>query len=85
MFPVQALPCILHNVPSNPDLKWTVKACQRLVDLTSRDTHLLLKRVAQTKWLKGTLTLRSDRFRERSDVNGELHGSLCGCQGTAKF
>ncbi|XP_045115779.1 tudor domain-containing protein 7B-like isoform X2 [Portunus trituberculatus] len=45
--PHQALPCILHNVPSNPDLKWTVKACQRLVDLTSRDTHLLLKVVSQ--------------------------------------
>ncbi|MPC28735.1 hypothetical protein E2C01_021946 [Portunus trituberculatus] len=43
------------------------------------------QRVEQTKWLKGTLTLRSDRFREKSDVTGELCGSLCGHQGTAKF
>ncbi|MPC62595.1 hypothetical protein E2C01_056682 [Portunus trituberculatus] len=43
------------------------------------------QRVAQTKWLEGTLTLRSDRFRERSDVTGEPCGSLCGRQGTAKF
>ncbi|MPC57621.1 Dedicator of cytokinesis protein 9 [Portunus trituberculatus] len=35
--------------------------------------------------LKGTLTLHSDRFRERSDVTGELRGSPCGCQGSAKF
>ncbi|MPC65191.1 hypothetical protein E2C01_059322 [Portunus trituberculatus] len=43
------------------------------------------QRVVQAKWLKGTLTLRSDRFRERSDVTGELCGLPCGCQGTAKF
>ncbi|MPC60335.1 hypothetical protein E2C01_054378 [Portunus trituberculatus] len=43
------------------------------------------QRVAQTKWLKGTLTLHSDRFRERSDVTGEPCGSPCGRQGTAKF
>ncbi|MPC09011.1 hypothetical protein E2C01_001611 [Portunus trituberculatus] len=43
------------------------------------------QRVAQTKWLKGTLTLLSDRFRERSDVTRELRGSPCSRQGTAKF
>ncbi|MPC17218.1 WD repeat-containing protein 6 [Portunus trituberculatus] len=43
------------------------------------------QRVTQTKWLKGTLTLCSDRFRERSDVTGEPCGSLCSRQGTAKF
>ncbi|MPC56896.1 hypothetical protein E2C01_050863 [Portunus trituberculatus] len=43
------------------------------------------QREAQTKWLKGTLTMRSDRFRERSDVTGEQRGSLCSRQGTAKF
>ncbi|MPC09223.1 hypothetical protein E2C01_001825 [Portunus trituberculatus] len=43
------------------------------------------QRVAQTKWLKGTLTLRSDKFRERSDVTGELRGLLCAHQGAAKF
>ncbi|MPD04314.1 hypothetical protein E2C01_099994 [Portunus trituberculatus] len=43
------------------------------------------QRVAQTKWLKGTLTLRSDKFRERCDVTGEPHGSPCGRQETAKF
>ncbi|MPC48493.1 hypothetical protein E2C01_042267 [Portunus trituberculatus] len=43
------------------------------------------QRVAQTKWLKGILTLHSDRFRERSDSTGELHGSPCGSQGTTKF
>ncbi|MPC40485.1 hypothetical protein E2C01_034045 [Portunus trituberculatus] len=32
------------------------------------------QRVAQTKWLKGTLTLHSDRFRERSNITGEPHG-----------
>ncbi|KAK8390364.1 hypothetical protein O3P69_010208 [Scylla paramamosain] len=45
--PHQALPCHLYKVPSNPDLKWTVKACQRLVELTSQDTPLLLKVVSQ--------------------------------------
>ncbi|MPC45968.1 hypothetical protein E2C01_039674 [Portunus trituberculatus] len=43
------------------------------------------QRVEQAKWLKGTLTLRSDRFRERSDVTGEPRGSPCGHQGTTKF
>ncbi|MPC19808.1 Transmembrane protein 184C [Portunus trituberculatus] len=43
------------------------------------------QRVAQTKWLKGTLTLCYDKFRERSDVTGEPCGSPCGRQGTAKF
>ncbi|MPC90722.1 hypothetical protein E2C01_085719 [Portunus trituberculatus] len=43
------------------------------------------QRVAQTKWLKGTLTLHSDRFRKRSDFSGELLGSPCGHQGTIKF
>ncbi|MPC51953.1 hypothetical protein E2C01_045811 [Portunus trituberculatus] len=43
------------------------------------------QRVAQTKWLKWTLTPHSDRFRERSDITGELRGSLCSRQGTAKF
>ncbi|MPD06739.1 hypothetical protein E2C01_102564 [Portunus trituberculatus] len=40
------------------------------------------QRVAQTKWLKRTLKLCSDRFR---DVTGEPRGSPCGRQGTAKF
>ncbi|MPC12906.1 hypothetical protein E2C01_005622 [Portunus trituberculatus] len=43
------------------------------------------KKVAQSKWLKETLTLRSDRFRERSDVTGEPRGSPCGCQRIAKY
>ncbi|MPC22612.1 hypothetical protein E2C01_015629 [Portunus trituberculatus] len=43
------------------------------------------QRVSQTKWLKGTLTLHSDRFRERSDITGDPRGTPCGCQGTAKF
>ncbi|MPC50045.1 hypothetical protein E2C01_043866 [Portunus trituberculatus] len=43
------------------------------------------QRVAQTKWLKGTLTLCSDRFRERSDVPGEPRGLLCSHQGAVKF
>ncbi|MPC43807.1 hypothetical protein E2C01_037462 [Portunus trituberculatus] len=46
---------------------------------------LVEQRVAQTKWLEGTLTLRSDRFKERSDVTGEPCGSPCGHQETAKF
>ncbi|MPD06094.1 hypothetical protein E2C01_101881 [Portunus trituberculatus] len=41
--------------------------------------------VAQTKWLKGTLTLHSDRFREGPDVTGEPRGSPCAHQATAKF
>ncbi|MPC32220.1 Calcium/calmodulin-dependent protein kinase type II delta chain [Portunus trituberculatus] len=41
---------------------------------------LVEQRVTQTKWLKRTLKLHSDRFRERSDVTGE---PLCGHQGTA--
>ncbi|MPD03019.1 hypothetical protein E2C01_098634 [Portunus trituberculatus] len=43
------------------------------------------QRVAQTKWLKGTPTLPSDRVGERSDVTGEPRGSPCSCPGTAKF
>ncbi|MPC79060.1 hypothetical protein E2C01_073572 [Portunus trituberculatus] len=43
------------------------------------------QRVTQTKWLKGTLTLSSDRFRERSDVTREQCGLLCVRQGTVKF
>ncbi|MPC91114.1 hypothetical protein E2C01_086130 [Portunus trituberculatus] len=46
---------------------------------------LVEQRVAQTKWLKGILTLHSDRFREKSDITGELRGSLCSHQGFAKF
>ena len=45
---VQALPCCLDKVPSNPELKWTAQACQRLLDLTPPDTPLLLK---VTTWL----------------------------------
>ncbi|KAK8404627.1 hypothetical protein O3P69_007705 [Scylla paramamosain] len=45
--PHQALPCCLDNVPSNPELKWTTQACQRLLDLASPDTPLLLKVVSE--------------------------------------
>lgn len=45
--PHQALPCCLDNVPSNPELKWTTQACQRLLDLASLDTPLLLKVVSE--------------------------------------
>ncbi|MPC27628.1 hypothetical protein E2C01_020803 [Portunus trituberculatus] len=43
------------------------------------------QRIANTKWLKGTLTLHSDRFGEKSDVTRELRGSPCGHQKSAKF
>ncbi|MPC82078.1 hypothetical protein E2C01_076724 [Portunus trituberculatus] len=43
------------------------------------------QRAAQTKWLKGTLVLRSEKFGERSDVTRELRGLPCGRHGTAKF
>ncbi|MPC44038.1 hypothetical protein E2C01_037696 [Portunus trituberculatus] len=43
------------------------------------------QRVAQTKWLKRTLTLHSNRFRERSDITGEPRDSPCSRQGTTKF
>ncbi|MPC41529.1 hypothetical protein E2C01_035128 [Portunus trituberculatus] len=43
------------------------------------------QRVAQTKWLKGTFTLRSDRFRERSDITREPRGLPRSHQGTTKF
>ncbi|XP_045124704.1 tudor domain-containing protein 7-like isoform X2 [Portunus trituberculatus] len=43
----QALPCCLDNVPSNPELKWTAQACQRLLDLAPPDTPLLLKVVSE--------------------------------------
>ncbi|XP_050737035.1 tudor domain-containing protein 7B-like isoform X2 [Eriocheir sinensis] len=45
--PHQALPCCLHNVPADPELRWTERACQRLMDLAPLDTPLLLKVVSE--------------------------------------
>ncbi|XP_071520267.1 tudor domain-containing protein 7B-like isoform X2 [Panulirus ornatus] len=41
--PHQALQCRLHNVPPSIGLKWTTRACQRLLELSPEDSPLLLK------------------------------------------
>lgn len=43
------------------------------------------QRAAQVLWLKGTLMLHSDRFRETPGVIGELRGLPYSCQRTTKF
>ncbi|XP_042210305.1 tudor domain-containing protein 7B-like isoform X2 [Homarus americanus] len=41
--PHQALQCRLHNVPSTTELQWTIRACQRLIELSPEDVPLLLR------------------------------------------
>ena len=48
-------------------------------------SHSSRTEVEQTICLKVTLTMRSDRLRERFDVTREPCGSPCGRQRTAKF